>query len=58
MTGRLRAARSAATRRRMPKVLVQFLLLIAALMAGMDMPAMAADNISSTSVAVHHHGFA
>lgn len=42
----------------MPKVLVQFLLLIAALMAGMDTPGMAAENISSTGVAVHHHGYA
>lgn len=58
MTGRLRAARPAATRRRMPKILVQFLLLIAALMAGMDMPAMASDDVSPTGIAVHHHGYA
>lgn len=58
MTGNLRAARPAATRRRMPKALVQFMLLIAALMAGMDMPAMASDDVSPTGIAVHHHGYA
>lgn len=46
-----------ANRRGMRNVLIQFLLLFAALMAGMDAPAMAYDNAAAPGIVDHHHDF-
>jgi hypothetical protein len=43
--------------RAMRKALIQFLLLIAALMAGMDTRAMADDNVAASGIVGHHHDF-
>lgn len=57
MSGGLPVSRRAATRRTMRNGLIQFLLLIAALMAGLDTPAMAHD-AAPAGVDAHQHVFA
>lgn len=54
MNGDLPAPRPAANRRVMRNGLIQFMLLIAALFAGVDMPAMAFDNAPATMVEAHY----
>lgn len=54
MNGDLPALRAAANRRMMRNGLIQFLLLIAALLAGVDTPALAFDNAPATLVEAHH----
>ncbi len=54
MNGDLPAPRPAANRRVMRNGLIQFMLLIAALLAGVDTPAMAFDNVPATLVEAHH----
>lgn len=54
MTRALPMSRTTANRRWMRNGLIQFLLLIAALFAGMDAPAMALGNVPATMVEAHH----
>ncbi len=54
MISSLPVSRPAANRRVMRNGLIQFMLLIAALLAGVDMPAMAFDNVPATLVEAHH----
>lgn len=57
MISGLPVSRLAANRPLMRNALFQFLLLVAALMAGMDTPAMAYDNAAAPSIVGHHHEF-
>ena len=50
-------SRPAANRRAMRNALVQFMLLVAALMACIDAPVMARDNAPASSIDAHHHGY-
>lgn len=54
MNGDLPAPRPAANRRVMRNGLIQFMLLIAALFAGVDTPAMAFDNVPGAMVEAHY----
>lgn len=54
MNGDLPPPRPAANRPVMRNGLIQFMLLIAALLAGVDTPAMAFDNVPATMVEAHH----
>lgn len=57
MIASLPVSRTTVSWRAMRKALVQFLLILAALMAGMDTPAAADSNAAASGIIGHHHDF-